>query len=155
MMTTMAAAAALAAAAPVAAQPWGSSSYGPVPPYAEQHGPSPVPAPGFGPPRRGYAYPYAPPAQAHGASAGAYGADTAYAAPMGCDGGAQKCDQAGAYWSYDETLPFDADPAARADPNAAAYVSRGCRLAPAQAGGAEQRYLRVCPDGSGKYRVGG
>jgi hypothetical protein len=161
LITTLGAAAALAIALPAVAQPYGTSSYGPAPPYAQQRGTSPVPAPGYGPPTGGYSAPYVAPAQSEGAAAaGAYGADTAYAAPMvSCDNGpansSYQCDQMGAYWSYGDTAPYDADAAARADPNAAAYVSRGCRLAPAQASGAEQRYVRVCPDGSGKYRVGG
>lgn len=150
-MTPIAAAAALAIAAPVAAQPYGSASYGPMPPYAQQRDASPVPAPGSGPSGTGYAYPYVPPAQRYGATAEAYGANASTAA---CDN-AQKCDEAGAWWSYGETLPYDTDAAAAADPNAASYVSRGCRLAPAQASGADQRYVRVCPDGRGKYRVSG
>lgn len=147
-ITPIAAAAALAIAAPVTAQPYGSATYGPAPPYAQDRAPSPIPAPGFNPPGGGYAYPYVPPAQRYGATAEAYGAN---AATLAC--AAQTCDQAGAYWSYGETLPYGTDAAARADPDAAAYVSRGCRLAPA-ASGSDQRYIRVCPDGQGKYRVG-
>jgi len=155
IMRTLVAAAALAATAPVAAQPYGSASYGPMPPYAQQRDPSPVPAPGYGLGQPGYAYRYVAPSQRYGATAEAYGADVAAtASTAGCDNGAQKCDLAGAYWSFGETLPLDTDAAASADPNAAAYASRGCRLAPAQVSGSDQRYVRVCPDGRGKYRIG-
>ncbi|CAN7266422.1 hypothetical protein LJR219_001174 [Phenylobacterium sp. LjRoot219] len=143
MMITIGAAAALVIAAPVAAQPYGSASYGPAPPYAQPRGPSPAPAPGFGPPTAGYSYSYAPNPSEGAASVGAYGANTAGIAPMS--------DQTGGYWNYSDTVPYDTDATARADPNAAGYVSRGCRLAPTGSG-ADARYVRVCPDGSGKYR---
>jgi phage tail tape-measure protein len=66
-----------------------------------------------------------------------------------------QCDSTGAYWSYNDTVPYGADATASADPNAPAYVSRGCRLAPAQVSGSDYRYVRVCPDGTGKYRITG
>lgn len=66
-----------------------------------------------------------------------------------------RCDQTGAYWSYADTVPYQADTAAPADPRTAEYVSRGCRLAPAAVEGQEARYVRVCPDASGRYRISG
>jgi len=42
-----------------------------------------------------------------------------------------QCDQRGAYWSYADTVPYQVDNSVAPDPNAAQYVSRGCRLAPA------------------------
>ena len=63
-----------------------------------------------------------------------------------------KCDQRGAYWNYSDTVPYQSSPA-NPDPNAAGYTSRGCRLAPAQVSGEDYRYVRVCPDANGRYRV--
>jgi len=72
-----------------------------------------------------------------------------------------KCDQAGLYFSYADTYPYreaDFDRTSRSgqyDYNY--YARRGCRLAPAPADdrGDEIRYVRVCPDGDGRYRVTG
>jgi hypothetical protein len=123
--------------------------------------------------------------------AGAYGADTAYAAPANC-GGARavaggspgavvgivvgsnapgldnktealparfydkhQCDQRGAYWRYGDTVPYQAQSLAAPDPHAAEYTARGCRLAPAAVNEQEARYVRVCPDSAGRYRITG
>lgn len=66
-----------------------------------------------------------------------------------------QCDQRGAYWSYGDTVPYRVDNAVAPDPHAAEYVSRGCRLAPATVNGQESRYVRVCPDADGRYRIAG
>ena len=70
-----------------------------------------------------------------------------------------KCDQQGLYFSYNDTYPYreaDFDRAARSgDYDYRYYAQKGCRLAPAPANdrGDELRYVRVCPDGDGHYRV--
>jgi phage tail tape-measure protein len=64
-----------------------------------------------------------------------------------------QCDERGAYWSYSDTVPYQVDNAVAPDPRAAEYASRGCRLAPAAANGQEARYVRVCPDADGRYRI--
>jgi hypothetical protein len=67
-----------------------------------------------------------------------------------------KCDTRGNYWTYDETVPYR-----EATYNGGAYNSRSderCRLAPAPAeynGRTETRYIRVCPDAEGRFRVEG
>ncbi|AAK22824.1 glycine zipper 2TM domain-containing protein [Caulobacter vibrioides] len=61
-----------------------------------------------------------------------------------------KCDTRGAYYSHDQTEPYrDTD---------GRYVDAAerCRLAPAPTeydGRVETRYIRVCPDAEGRYRV--
>lgn len=137
-------------------------------------------------------------------SAGYYGSNTAYAAPVHCDnnsavtagligaiaggvlgsniaghgnrtggtvlgalvgGGAgaaighandkYKCDQRGAYWSYNDTLPYRVDSDVYRDDRYSYYQQRGCRLAPAPVSDDQARYVRVCPDAEGRYRVAG
>lgn len=66
-----------------------------------------------------------------------------------------KCDQQGAYWSYNDTVPYRVDSDVYRDDRYADYSRRGCRLAPAPVSGSDYRYVRVCPDGSGRYRVTG
>ena len=66
-----------------------------------------------------------------------------------------KCDQQGAYWSYNDTVPYQVDSNVYRDDRSADYSRRGCRLAPAPVSDADYRYVRVCPDGSGRYRVTG
>ncbi|PZR34995.1 glycine zipper domain-containing protein [Caulobacter segnis] len=63
-----------------------------------------------------------------------------------------KCDTRGNYWTYEQTQPYR-DSSGR-------YASAGerCRLAPAPTdynGRVETRYVRVCPDSDGRYRVEG
>jgi hypothetical protein len=66
------------------------------------------------------------------------------------------CDARGYYYSYAQTYPYRAHPGEetwRHD----ADVRRGCRLAPAPAyvdGRTDYRYVRVCPDPDGRYRIG-
>ena len=70
-----------------------------------------------------------------------------------------KCDQQGLYFSYNDTYPYreaDFDRMARSgDYDYSYYARKGCRLAPAPANetGDELRYVRVCPDSDGHYRV--
>jgi len=66
-----------------------------------------------------------------------------------------KCDQQGAYWSYNDTVPYRVDNSVYRDDRASYYAQRGCRLAPAPVNSSDYRYVRVCPDGSGRYRVAG
>ena len=166
--------------------------------YVRIYGPAPVWDDG----RWAYAPP--PPADYGAPSAGYYGADTAYVAPIHCSnnaavtagiigalaggvlgsniaghgdktggtvlgalvgGGAgaamghasdkYKCDRQGAYWSYNDTLPYRVDSGMVADDRYADYRRRGCRLAPAPVNDSDVRYVRVCPDGDGRYRVTG
>lgn len=63
-----------------------------------------------------------------------------------------KCDTRGNYYSYDQTQPY------RYSDGRYAAASERCRLAPAPTeynGRVEQRYVRVCPDADGRYRVEG
>ena len=72
-----------------------------------------------------------------------------------------KCDQQGLYFSYNDTYAYreaDFDRMARSgDYDYNYYARKGCRLAPAPANdrGDELRYVRVCPDSEGHYRVTG
>ena len=61
-----------------------------------------------------------------------------------------KCDTRGNYYSYDQTQPYRYSDGRYAD------ASERCRLAPAPTeynGRVETRYVRVCPDADGRYRV--
>ena len=63
-----------------------------------------------------------------------------------------KCDTRGNYYSYDQTQPY------RYSDGRYASASERCRLAPAPTeynGRVETRYVRVCPDADGRYRVDG
>jgi hypothetical protein len=70
-----------------------------------------------------------------------------------------KCDSRGVYFTRAETIPY------REDAYASGYDSnryrdwsrRGCRLAaaPTDSYGQDYRYVRVCPDASGRYRFVG
>jgi hypothetical protein len=65
-----------------------------------------------------------------------------------------KCDQRGAYFSYSETIPYrETARSERYD----YYIRSGCRLAPAPVNGyaSDYRYVRVCPDPDGRYRIVG
>lgn len=66
-----------------------------------------------------------------------------------------KCDQQGAYWSYNDTVPYQVDSSVYRDDRYTDYSRRGCRLAPAPVNDSETRYVRVCPDAEGRYRVTG
>lgn len=72
-----------------------------------------------------------------------------------------QCDTNGYYYSYNQTYPYSeggyyrgADSSGRY--NYRYYARRGCRLAVAPAyysGRSDYRYVRVCPDGRGRYRI--
>lgn len=71
-----------------------------------------------------------------------------------------RCDSRGYYYSYNQTQPYregyyDAYGTWRATAPSSRYAS--CRLAPAptDAYGQTYHYVRVCPDGSGRYRITG
>jgi hypothetical protein len=69
-----------------------------------------------------------------------------------------KCDSRGPYFSYDETMPYREGRtrySSAYDYNY--YSSQRCRLAPApvDAYGRDVRYVRVCPDANGRYRITG
>ena len=68
-----------------------------------------------------------------------------------------RCDQAGYYYNYADTVPYRESRYARSGEYDYRYYSRQrCRLAPApvdQSG--DVRYVRVCPDGQGRYRITG
>ena len=68
------------------------------------------------------------------------------------------CDSTGYYFSYDQTYPYRVDGDYRSDGRYGYdyYNRRHCRLAIAPAyvdGGVEDRYVRVCPDSYGRYRI--
>jgi hypothetical protein len=67
-----------------------------------------------------------------------------------------KCDQRGAYFTYDETVPYQEPSSARSD-RYTEYQRMGCRLAtaPVDSGATDYRYVRVCPDPDGRYRIVG
>jgi len=69
-----------------------------------------------------------------------------------------KCDARGPYFTYSETLPYRESQSWRYGSNDPTYYSRmRCRLAPApiDPNGVDYRYVRVCPDASGRYRITG
>lgn len=74
------------------------------------------------------------------------------------------CDSRGYYWRRDQTISYREggyyrDRGYRSGRYAYNdYYRRGCRLAPAPVdwrGRTEYRYVRVCPDSSGRYRITG
>lgn len=65
-----------------------------------------------------------------------------------------KCDTQGPYFSREDTVPYrEAARSERFD----YYTGRRCRLAPApvDTAGQDYRYVRVCPDDQGRYRITG
>jgi hypothetical protein len=68
---------------------------------------------------------------------------------------AQKCDERGLYYSYSDTQPYRVSNDVYPDAGYAQWRSQGCRLAPAPVSQDEYRYVRVCPDDTGRYRVTG
>lgn len=76
-----------------------------------------------------------------------------------------RCDDSGYYYSYDQTVPYREGYYdrrgrwhTRTRSEYSYYNGRTCRLAVAPAtynGATETRYVRVCPDGSGRYRFVG
>jgi len=66
-----------------------------------------------------------------------------------------KCDSRGAYYSYNDTVPYRVDGRVYRDDRYAYYRRMGCRLAPAPVTDSDYRYVRVCPDSDGRYRITG
>jgi hypothetical protein len=69
-----------------------------------------------------------------------------------------KCDSRGPYYAYGDTITYREDPnwrSGRYDRDY--YVRMRCRLAPAPVDsyGNDVRYVRVCPDSDGRYRITG
>jgi type II secretory pathway pseudopilin PulG len=71
-----------------------------------------------------------------------------------------KCDSRGPYYSYNQTQPYREgyyDSYGRWQATATARAYANCRIAaaPADTYGSQYRYVRVCPDSSGRYRITG
>jgi len=69
-----------------------------------------------------------------------------------------KCDSRGAYFAYGETVPYREGRDRYASAYDYGYYARQrCRLAPAPVDpyGRDIRYVRVCPDETGRYRITG
>lgn len=69
-----------------------------------------------------------------------------------------RCDTRGPYYSYNDTIAYREAPDYRSGRYDYAYYSRmRCRLAPApiDGDGRDYRYVRVCPDADGRYRITG
>lgn len=83
----------------------------------------------------------------------------AIGAGVGRANGNYKCDTRGPYYSYDQTIPYREATAYRGRNsgryNYSYYERQGCRLAPAPVAEEEYRYVRVCPDEAGNYRITG
>lgn len=102
-----------------------------------------------------------------GSSIAGAGAHTTGAVLGGLAGGAvgasvgssaAQCDTTGYYFSYDETYPYRLAGSGGYDGARGYdyYRRRSCRLAIAPAyieGSLDDRYVRVCPDGAGRYRI--
>ncbi|MFO1014684.1 MAG: hypothetical protein U1E50_13065 [Caulobacteraceae bacterium] len=75
-------------------------------------------------------------------------------------GGTTRCDNAGVYYSYNDTVAYREGSWERGRRSGrydnAYYMRRNCRLAVAEVdygGRVDRRYVRVCPDRYGRYRV--
>ncbi len=69
-----------------------------------------------------------------------------------------RCDSRGPYFAYGDTIAYREDPAYRSGRYDYGYYMRArCRLAPAPVddAGRDYRYVRVCPDSDGRYRITG
>jgi hypothetical protein len=69
-----------------------------------------------------------------------------------------RCDTRGPYYAYSDTIAYREDARWRSGRYDYAYYNRmRCRLAPAavDAYGNDVRYVRVCPDADGRYRITG
>lgn len=69
-----------------------------------------------------------------------------------------KCDSRGPYYAYGDTIAYREDPRWRSGRYDSRYYSRmRCRLvaAPIDSYGRDYRYVRVCPDADGRYRITG
>jgi len=67
-----------------------------------------------------------------------------------------RCDTRGPYFTYDETIPYREGRSYRSN-RYSEYERMGCRLAaaPVNSYASEYRYVRVCPDPDGRYRIVG
>lgn len=81
----------------------------------------------------------------------------AIGANVGKAAGKARCDQAGYYYNYADTMPYRESRYARSGDYDYSYYSRNrCRLAPAPVDATgDVRYVRVCPDAQGRYRITG
>ena len=76
-------------------------------------------------------------------------------ANIGKAAGKARCDEAGYYYNYADTMPYRESRYARSS-DYDSYNHRGCRLAPAPVDRTgDVRYVRVCPDDRGHYRITG
>lgn len=69
-----------------------------------------------------------------------------------------RCDGLGPYYAFSDTLPYREDPSFRSGRYDYAYYERlRCRLAaaPVDRDGRDYRFIRVCPDADGRYRITG
>src|SRR5678816_1551361 len=69
-----------------------------------------------------------------------------------------RCDSYGPYYSYNDTIPYREARTYRSGRYDYAYYNRQrCRLAaaPIDQYGEDYRYVRVCPDRQGRYRITG
>lgn len=69
-----------------------------------------------------------------------------------------RCDNRGPYFSYGDTIAYREAPDYRSGRYDYGYYTRmRCRLAPApiDSDGRDYRYVRVCPDADGRYRITG
>jgi hypothetical protein len=69
-----------------------------------------------------------------------------------------RCDSYGPYYSYNDTIPYREARTYRSGRYDYAYYNRQrCRLvaAPIDRYGEDYRYVRVCPDRQGRYRITG
>jgi hypothetical protein len=70
-----------------------------------------------------------------------------------------KCDNSGLYYSYNDTIAYRESSYDRMRNSGRYsynyYATQRCRLAPAPYADDTYRYVRVCPDRSGRYRVTG
>jgi hypothetical protein len=69
-----------------------------------------------------------------------------------------RCDNRGPYYSYSDTIAYREDPRWRSGRYDYGYYNRmRCRLvaAPIDGDGRDYRYVRVCPDADGRYRITG
>jgi hypothetical protein len=69
-----------------------------------------------------------------------------------------RCDSRGPYYSYGDTIAYREAQGYRSGRYDSTYYSRmRCRLAPAPVDsyGRDYRYVRVCPDADGRYRITG
>ena len=70
-----------------------------------------------------------------------------------------KCDNTGLYYSYNDTIAYRESAYDRGRNsgryNYSYYSRQRCRLAPATTDGRDYRYVRVCPDRMGRYRITG